>query len=261
MGTPFQDFVNDNLGVRMPLFIDTTTPELSSKAAGSLGSKFVDSSTNFIYEKTGYTNSDWVKIAELGDSRGGGGGSIELSGGYNITIDEIGSTYVINTATGFTGTFNAENIAVGTGEDLTLVVSESGQVGLNLFTGLDQVSGVASSFQFHVSGVTALSGDRNFYFETSPALTVIGNSELHGEASGNAGYFDNIFTTGSDGQFHRLTTEPSGINLGDMSTAQRNALGTLSYNKIIYNSTVDELQLYRSAHDNWVKIETGVAGS
>ena len=175
----FEDFVNANLGVRMPLYIDTTTPDLSAKAAGSLGSKYVDSSTNFLYEKTGFTNADWVKIAELGDSRGGGGGSIDISGGYNITIDEVGSTYIVNFKDPLTGTFRVQDSEIiGTGNGIPFAVSESGQVGLNLFTGENQVTGFVTPYHFHVSGATALSGTHNLKGDPEAALTVVGDTEL-----------------------------------------------------------------------------------
>ncbi len=282
----FEDFVNANLGVRMPLFIDTTTPSLSSKAAGSLGSKFVDSTTNFLYEKTGFTNADWVKIAELGDSRGGGGGSIDLSGGYNITIDEVGSTYIVNFSDPVTGTVNFQDAAkVGTGEAFSFVVSESGQVGLNLYTGDNQLTGYVTPYHFYVSGATVLSGSHNLNVHPEAALTVVGDAELGAGAfyvsplttsernalslrRGGSGAL--VFNTDSDqlqlndGSTWKTLSQSGSIadlNFAGTTTAERNALGTLGYNKIIYNTTVDELQLYRSSHDAWVKIETGAAGS
>jgi hypothetical protein len=71
----FEDFVNSNLGIRQPFISDFAPPTgdaKSSKAAGIRGSKFLDLSSNFLYEKTGENNNtDWVKIAELGEPRGG----------------------------------------------------------------------------------------------------------------------------------------------------------------------------------------------
>ena len=173
----FEDFVNANLGVRMPLFIDTTTPELSSKSAGSLGSKFVDSSTNYLYEKTGFTNADWVKIADLGQSRGGS--SISLTGGYNIEIDQAGSTYTVNLLSPFTGALRIQDSGiVGTGDGIPFVVTQSGQVALNVYTTEGQTTGFLTPYQFHVSGVTALSGSEGLDFNSQPALTVFGDSEV-----------------------------------------------------------------------------------
>lgn len=84
----FEDFVNSNLGIRQPIISDFSPPtgeNKSSKAAGIRGSKFIDLSTNFLYEKTGENNStDWIKIAELGEPRGGGGAVTNLEGDQYI---------------------------------------------------------------------------------------------------------------------------------------------------------------------------------
>ena len=82
----FEDYVNANLGIRKPLITDAGPPSQSSKAAGIIGSQYVDSNTYFLYEKTGEDNAlDWVKIADLGQSRGGepGGenGSVQFNSG------------------------------------------------------------------------------------------------------------------------------------------------------------------------------------
>ena len=198
MGTPFEDFVNENLGVRMPLFIDSTTPALSSKAAGSLGAKFVDSSTNFLYEKTGYTNADWVKIADLGESRGGGGGGgmsySNFTGGWNIEISGDSNLMFIETSKSLSGSgyfFDASGV-IGTGDGMPFVVSESGQVGLNLYTGTDQATGYATPYQLHASGVTALSGERDIDNQVKPTLTVMGDTIGYGNTTG----YGNITATG-----------------------------------------------------------------
>lgn len=82
----FEDFVNSNLGIRQPFISDFSPPtgeNKSLKAAGIRGSKFLDLSTNFLYEKTGENNNtDWAKIAELGEPRGGA--SANLSGDQYI---------------------------------------------------------------------------------------------------------------------------------------------------------------------------------
>jgi hypothetical protein len=65
----FETFVNANLGIRKPLITDSGPPSGSAKAAGIVGSHYIDSDTNFIYEKTGENNStDWVKIRKLGET-------------------------------------------------------------------------------------------------------------------------------------------------------------------------------------------------
>tara|TARA_R100000008_G_C3584009_1_gene170721 strand:- start:1339 stop:1893 length:555 start_codon:yes stop_codon:yes gene_type:complete len=150
MGTPFEDFVNANLGIRGPLYIDTTTPELSSKAAGAIGSKFIDTTTSFLYEKTGYSNADWVKIAEVGDPRGGLN-LTNLTGGLNIEISgtsELVNIHTPTTISGHVSVFDYSGI-YGTGDLVTLSVSDSGHVGVNT---------TATDFNFHVSGSSCLSG-------------------------------------------------------------------------------------------------------
>ena len=47
----FETFVNANLGIRKPLITDAGPPSGSSKAAGIVGSHYIDSETNDIYEK------------------------------------------------------------------------------------------------------------------------------------------------------------------------------------------------------------------
>jgi hypothetical protein len=65
----FETFVNANLGIRKPLILDLGHPTGSSKAAGIVGSEYIDTETNNIYEKTGENNlEDWVLTRKLGDS-------------------------------------------------------------------------------------------------------------------------------------------------------------------------------------------------
>lgn len=65
----FETFVNANLGIRKPLITDIGHPSGSAKAAGIVGSHYLDSSNNFLYEKTGENNQvDWVKIRQLGEA-------------------------------------------------------------------------------------------------------------------------------------------------------------------------------------------------
>lgn len=65
----FETFVNANLGIRKPLITDAGHPSGSAKAAGVIGSHYIDSENNFIYEKTGENNStDWIKIRSLGET-------------------------------------------------------------------------------------------------------------------------------------------------------------------------------------------------
>lgn len=184
----FEDFVNNNLGLRTPLFIDTTTPESSSIAAGSIGSKFIDSTTSFLYEKTGYTNADWVKIAELGEPRGGSGINFSnLTGGLNIEITgwifgDGTSGVNIHTPciiTGCMSVFDHTGI-VGTGDDVSFGVTNSGQVGINLYTGHHEMTGINSPYHFHVSGTSYFSGRKDFYCNAIPAVSVQGDTVLSG---------------------------------------------------------------------------------
>jgi|GEM_PF-7069307 len=79
----FETFVNANLGIRKPLILDLGHPSGSNNAAGVIGSEYVDTSNNFLYEKTGENNlSDWVYTRKLGDS------SLE-------TLEAINSTGVV----------------------------------------------------------------------------------------------------------------------------------------------------------------------
>jgi hypothetical protein len=177
-----------------------------------------------------------------------GGLNIETSGDSSLM-----SIYTPYTLSGSGYVFDASGV-IGTGDSFPFVVSKSGQVGLNLYTGDNQVTGYVTPYQLHVSGVTALSGSQDLNFATKPALTVIGSAELEGSLSGQRADFTSLYVSGNH-------VNTGAMTFGDTTTAQRNAMGTTSYNKIIYNSTAEELQLYRSSHDAWVKIETGVAGN
>lgn len=65
----FETFVNANLGIRKPLISDSGPPSGSAKAAGVVGSHYIDIDTNDIYEKTGENNTqDWAKVRKLGQS-------------------------------------------------------------------------------------------------------------------------------------------------------------------------------------------------
>jgi hypothetical protein len=64
----FETFVNANLGIRKPLISDVGPPSGSLKAAGIVGSEYIDTSKNLLYEKTGENNlTDWVFTRKLGD--------------------------------------------------------------------------------------------------------------------------------------------------------------------------------------------------
>jgi len=226
----FEDFVNANLGVRMPLFIDTTTPSNSSIAAGSLGSKFVDSSTSFLYEKTGYTNADWVKIAELGETRGGGGGGgmsfANFTGGLNIKISGDSTLMYIETNQNLSGSgfFFTHSGIIGTGDGMPFVVSESGQVGLNLYTTDDQTTGYITPFHLHVSGATVLSGERDIQGGVKPALTVMGETINYGNITATGTWDTDPPGSGKIQSLLVSATVVSGTNYrGDNLDLQENA--------------------------------------
>lgn len=112
----FEDFVNANLGIRKPLIFDFAPPTgagKSLKAAGIRGAHFLDLNTNFLYEKTGENNNvDWVKIAQLGDPRGGGGGAgvdtnIQfISGDQSAGSEHLIYNYESNQLSGASGHFD-----------------------------------------------------------------------------------------------------------------------------------------------------------
>jgi archaellum component FlaC len=118
----FEDFVNANLGLRKPLIQDNVPPSQSSLAAGSPGSHFLDNNTNFLYEKTGYQSTDWVKIAEyLGQPRGGKPSGIEGSIQFNSGDKFAGVTDFLYSSqesilSGVSGRFEYMHIDHVTGE-------------------------------------------------------------------------------------------------------------------------------------------------
>lgn len=110
----FEDFVNANLGIRKPLIFDFAPPtgaDKSLKAAGVRGAHFLDLNSNFLYEKTGENNNtDWIKIAKLGDSRGEPGGSdtnIQFVSGDKLAgSDHLIYNYNSNQLSGASGHFD-----------------------------------------------------------------------------------------------------------------------------------------------------------
>ena len=157
----FEDFVNANLGIRKPLITDSGPPSSSLKAAGIVGSNYLDSDSNNLYEKTGENNTlDWIKIAVLGEARGGAGASgasgssfdpSNFTGGLNIEMSGDSNLLNIYTPTHISGhvfTFDYSGI-IGTGELVSFSVDDSGHVGVNT---------TGSSYNFHVAGSTCLGG-------------------------------------------------------------------------------------------------------
>ena len=149
----FEDFVNANLGIRKPLITDSGPPSSSLKAAGIVGSNYLDSDNNNLYEKTGENNTlDWTKVAVLGEARGGSGVNLSnFTGGLNIEISGDSNLLNIYTPTHISGhvfTFDYSGI-IGTGELVSFSVDDSGHVGVNT---------TGSDYNFHVVGSTCLGG-------------------------------------------------------------------------------------------------------
>ena len=83
----FETFVNANLGIRKPLITDAGHPSGSFKAAGIVGSQYLDSSNNFLYEKTGDNNNlDWKFTRTLGSSNDE---LINVSGNFAQELSQI----------------------------------------------------------------------------------------------------------------------------------------------------------------------------
>ena len=105
----FEDFVNENLGKRLPILSDNGHPHSSSKAAGIIGSRYIDVDTNSLYEKTGESNTqDWVKIAVLGEARDlarGSNFSLQFNQGGYLSASEY-LTFSGNQLSGVSGTFD-----------------------------------------------------------------------------------------------------------------------------------------------------------
>ncbi len=104
----FEDFVNQNLGIRRPIITDAGHPSQSLKAAGIVGTNYINSNNNQLYEKTGEDNiNDWMPIGKLGHSRFSGESGIYL------------------TVTGNSGFFENQNV-IGTGAQINFIVTDEG---------------------------------------------------------------------------------------------------------------------------------------
>lgn len=177
--TAFEDFVNSNLGIRKPLITDNVHPTGSSKAAGIVGTHFLDSATNFLYEKTGENNStDWAKIAYLGQPRGGAGGA---PGGIDTSVQ-------FNSG-GFFG-----------GDQYLLYDSQAGNL-----------SGISGEFDYY--DVDFLTGQSGYFYEEvivggvndddimvveSGDVNIYGSSFFHNPISGTSAQFSSIQLNGSN---------------------------------------------------------------
>ena len=230
----FEDFVNANLGIRKPLITDAGHPSGSAKSAGIPGSHYVDSDSNFLYEKTGWDNvQDWAHIATLGDPRGGGGGGggagnpAGLSGQIQFNYDgEFGaSPYFIfdDTSGAFSGASGkVDYLHVGyiTGQtghfQEELIVGDPSEPGVEevfVVEDGDIVAAGAASFSGNIDAPTGIFDDLFVNDDASfkdlliqGDLTVIGTTHVHevidttieGTISGHTGLFDNLIFNGKD---------------------------------------------------------------
>lgn len=129
----FEDYVNANLGIRRTVITDDGHPGSSAKAAGIIGTNYIDRTTYQLYEKTGENNAtDWMPIGKIGHSRFSGESGIYL------------------TVTGNSGFFENQNV-IGTGAQINFIVDESGYVGINTAN---------PATQLHISGNMIISGGR-----------------------------------------------------------------------------------------------------
>lgn len=223
----FEDFVNANLGIRKPIITDSGLPSASSKAAGIIGSHYVDSDTNFLYEKTGENNAtDWVKIGEVGQPRGqspkGIDGSVQFNSGESfagspdLTYDYAESLlsgesgrfdYIhVGYITGQTGHFEEEMIVgnpnLPTSEDVFVV--DDGDIkaaGSADFSGpLKAPTGYLN--ELIVSGDAHISGD--FYVSGTTYINEVVDTTVSGTVSGYTGVFDVL--SGQKGTFNESLT-------------------------------------------------------
>ena len=225
----FEDFVNSNLGIRKPIITDSGLPSASSKAAGIIGTQYIDSDTYFLYEKTGENNSaDWVKIGFIGQPRGvktdpaGLDGYVQFNSGdsfggsENLTYDRslgllsgesgrfdyVHSDYV----TGKTGHF-VEELVVGdpnqpSSEDVFVVddgnITAAGSANFSgPIIGPKLVANTGYFDRLIVSGDALISGD--FYVSGTTYVNEIVDTTVSGTISGYTGIFNT--SSGKTGSF------------------------------------------------------------
>ena len=153
----FETFVNSNLGIRKPLILDNGHPTQSSKAAGIIGSEYIDLDTNFLYEKTGENNSqDWVFTRPLGSSNAEIG---NVSGALQSQINNVSSDILSSS-----GSSNQEinNIS---GELQSQISSVSSDVLSSSGSSTEEVLNVSGFLQSQINDVS------NEVFSSSFALT------------------------------------------------------------------------------------------
>jgi hypothetical protein len=173
----FEDYVNANLGIRKPLITDSGLPSQSPKAAGIIGSQYVDSDTYFLYEKTGEDNAlDWVKIADLGQSRGGepggGDGSVQFNSGDSFGGSE-GLIY---------------------DRDLGLLSGESGRFD---YLHSDYFTGQTGHFLEEVIvGNPNLPSSEDVFVVENGDITAAGSANFSGSLKAPTGYFNELIVSG-----------------------------------------------------------------
>ena len=215
MGNIFEDYVSANLGIRKPFILDVGLPSASPKAAGIIGTQYIDSDTYFLYEKTGENNqTDWVKIGEIGQPRGqlpkGIDGSVQFNSGesfggtLNLTYDydkgllsgESGHFNSLHSdfITGQTGHFG-EELSVGDPSQEDVFVVEDGNISLagsaNFSGPINGPSIQADTGKFNtlfVSGDAHVSGD--FYVSGTTYVQEIIDTTVSGSISGYTGIFN-----------------------------------------------------------------------
>ena len=224
MGNIFEDYVSANLGIRKPFILDVGLPSASPKAAGIIGTQYIDSDTYFLYEKTGENNqTDWVKIAYIGQTRGqppeGVEGSVQFKSG-DFFAGSVGLTYdysagllsgqsgdfnyiYTNFITGETGHFGQE-LAVGDPAEDDVFVVDNGNIetaGRANFSGPisgPSIAATTGSFdKLIISGDAHVSGD--FYVSGTTYINDVIDTTVSGTISGYTGVFDT--TTGKNGSF------------------------------------------------------------
>lgn len=191
----FEDFVNSNLGIRQPFISDFAPPtgdSKSTKAAGIRGSKFLDLSTNFLYEKTGENNNtDWIKIGELGEPRGGGGANLSgdqyiqfVSGSALVGSEDFIYQYGLGRVSGASGYYEdldgisghlTDELIVGELENDAFVTIEAGNVDIN---GSLSVSGPISNKFIPKYGLDIKLGSSPSY-KGSSKLNIIRHASGH----------------------------------------------------------------------------------
>ena len=210
MGNIFEDYVSANLGIRKPFILDAGLPSLSSKAAGIIGTQYVDSNTYFLYEKTGENNqTDWAQIGTVGQPRGqlpkGIDGSVQFNSGESFggtsnliyDYDEgllSGKSGHFDFITGQTGHFGLE-LSVGDPSEDDVFVVEDGNISLagsaNFSGPITGPSIAANMGEFNtlvVSGDAHISGD--FYVSGTTYVQEIIDTTVSGSISGYTGIFN-----------------------------------------------------------------------